>query len=182
MENATGNITIRVAALGEASLLARLGARLFAQAFAAANSPENMAAYLASAFSPELQTAELHSPGTVFLILSADEAPIGYAHLQVSDPPTCVSGTSAVQLVRFYVEAGWHGRGVSDSLMKSALAWAAGQGHDVVWLGVWQHNGRAVSFYGRWGFEVVGTKQFRLGSDLQADYVMRRALAQVAGA
>jgi ribosomal protein S18 acetylase RimI-like enzyme len=83
-----------------------------------------------------------------------------------------------VELVRFYVDAAWHGRGVSHSLMKEALDYAANAGHDVMWLGVWQQNTRAIAFYRKWSFEIVGDKRFLLGSDLQTDFVMSRALAQ----
>jgi ribosomal protein S18 acetylase RimI-like enzyme len=41
-------------------------------------------------------------------------------------------------------------------------------------LGVWEHNPRALAFYKRWGFEIVGRQAFLLGQDLQQDFVMVR--------
>jgi GNAT superfamily N-acetyltransferase len=169
-------IAVRIADLNDAELLARLGAETFAQAFAAANTADDMATYLTASFSPRLQAEELKHPRTSFLIAEVSGRPAGYAKLEISDPPACVSATSAVELVRFYVDASWHGRGVSHHLMKEALGFAAGAGHDVMWLGVWRRNERAIAFYRKWAFEIVGDKTFLLGSDLQTDFVMSRTV------
>ncbi|PRC53827.1 GNAT family N-acetyltransferase, partial [Mycobacterium sp. ITM-2017-0098] len=44
-----------------------------------------------------------------------------------------------------------------------------------VWLGVNQRNARAQRFYGKHGFAITGTKSFRLGGHIEADYVMVRS-------
>lgn len=173
MQTTAQHISVRAGSPDDAELLSRLGAATFYEAFAADNSPEDMTAYLASAFSPELQAAELQSPDTLFLIATSGNETVGYAKLQTSDAPECVGGARPIEVVRFYVDSAWHGRGVSHALMKEAIAHAAGAGHDVVWLGVWEKNARAIAFYQKWGFEVVGSKPFQVGSDLQTDYVMR---------
>jgi ribosomal protein S18 acetylase RimI-like enzyme len=49
---------------------------------------------------------------------------------------------------------------------------ARAHGHDVLWLGVWEHNARARAFYARWGFSEVGEMNFLLGSDPQRDLVL----------
>jgi GNAT superfamily N-acetyltransferase len=170
------SLSVRQADIHDADLLARLGTATFRQAFAAVNSAEDMASYLPSAFGPEIQEAELRQPESDFLIVSVDGEPAGYAQIQVTDPPAGVTTSRPIELARFYLDAAWHGQGVSKVLMEEVLALASAGRHDLIWLGVWEHNGRAISFYRKWGFEVVGNKSFRLGSDLQTDYVMSRSL------
>ncbi len=60
--------------------------------------------------------------------------------------------------------------------MTAALAHAAALGAASVWLGVNQQNVRAQRFYAKHGFGVTGTKTFRLGNHIEADYVMVRPL------
>ena len=55
-----GQINIRFATAADNVLLAEMGARTFYDAFAADNTPEDMAVYLAASFSPEKQAAELN--------------------------------------------------------------------------------------------------------------------------
>jgi ribosomal protein S18 acetylase RimI-like enzyme len=62
--------------------------------------------------------------------------------------------------------------------MQHALAEAAGRGKDAVWLGVWEHNARAIRFYEQWDFHPAGTQPFLLGTDLQTDLVMVRRIAR----
>jgi diamine N-acetyltransferase len=42
----------------------------------------------------------------------------------------------------------------------------------VVWLGVWERNARAIAFYEKHGFIVIGEQPFMLGLDEQRDLVM----------
>ena len=58
--------------------------------------------------------------------------------------------------------------------MGACLEEAAGGGYETLWLGVWEHNLRAIAFYRRWGFETVGSHTFLLGSDEQTDLIMVR--------
>jgi diamine N-acetyltransferase len=60
--------------------------------------------------------------------------------------------------------------------MDVCLAEARSRGGDVVWLGVWEKNDRAIQFYQRKGFTVAGITTFQLGADLQHDLLMQRKL------
>ena len=64
--------------------------------------------------------------------------------------------------------------GVSAALMSAVLDEAATLGAAGVWLGVNQQNTRAQRFYAKHGFTITGTKTFRLGTHIEADYVMVR--------
>jgi ribosomal protein S18 acetylase RimI-like enzyme len=56
--------------------------------------------------------------------------------------------------------------------VEQARAWHC----DVLWLGVWEHNPRAIAFYEKQGFRKVGRHTFMVGSDVQYDDVMARPL------
>jgi diamine N-acetyltransferase len=174
----TKNTTIRYASTHEAQFLTDLGARAFTEAFAIYNTPEDLASYLAEAFSPEKQAEELRRPGSSFLILEVNGTTAGYAHLQEGHTPECITGKRPVELVRFYLLTEWIGKGFGSHLMQACIAEARGRGADVLWLGVWEKNTRAIVFYKKWYFEVVGTHGFQLGSDLQQDFLMERSLEQ----
>jgi ribosomal protein S18 acetylase RimI-like enzyme len=60
--------------------------------------------------------------------------------------------------------------------MRELLEAARGAGHETMWLGVWEHNERALAFYRKWGFEVVGEHIFQVGDDPQNDLLMVRQL------
>jgi diamine N-acetyltransferase len=168
------DLTIRHANLDDAGLLAELGARTFSEAFADENTPEDMAAYIASSFNLTQQTAELADPTTTFLIAEIDGVAAGYAQLRAGEPAACIKGARPVELVRLYVSSEWLGRGVGEALMRACIDEARQAGHETIWLGVWERNGRARAFYCKWDFDTVGEHVFQLGSDSQTDILMER--------
>ena len=167
---------IRRAAATDAPLLAELGARTFYDTFAATNTPADMAAYLAAAFSPAQQATELADPRVMFLLAEMDGHAAGYAALRAGDAPSSVAGARPVELVRLYVRQEWFGRGVGEALMRACVTEAQQAGYQTMWLGVWEHNYRAQAFYRKWDFVTVGAHIFQLGSDPQTDLLMERAL------
>ena len=110
---------IRKANASDAYLLAELGARTFADSFAADNTPEDMAAYLAKSFSPARQAAEMAEPGTLFLIAEEDGLPVGYIRLREGGVPDCVTGKHPIEIVRIYSNKEMIGRGGGQSLNDS---------------------------------------------------------------
>ncbi len=170
----TARIHIRVATLSDARLLSELGRRTFSDTFAADNRESDMAAYLDGAFGVDQQTREVADPSSMFLVAEVECAPVGYSRLRFGSSPASVCGLNPVEIARFYSAAPWIGRGVGSALMTACLREAEARACDVVWLDVWDRNARAIAFYSKWGFEVVGEADFILGDDVQHDLLMAR--------
>jgi ribosomal protein S18 acetylase RimI-like enzyme len=166
------NLVVRTATPADASLLADLGARTFRDTFAADNRPEDMDAFLASHYSPDHQARELRDPQHLFLIAQDAETAAGFALLGAGPGAPEVAGHRPVRLERLYVDRPYLGAGVGKVLMRRCLDEARARGHDVLWLGVWENNHRALAFYARWGFREVGEETFVLGSDVQRDVLL----------
>lgn len=167
---------IRRATAADAPMLAELAARTFHDAFAKDNKAEDIDAYMSVAFTPGQLASELDAPANTFFVAEIEATPVGYAQLRAGDAPACVAGPDPVEVSRLYVSQDWHGRGVGEALMRACVAEARAAGRRTLWLGVWEHNPRAQAFYRKWGFRVVGSHVFVLGSDPQTDLLMERAL------
>ena len=157
----------------DAARLAEFGARTFYESFAADNTPEDMRRHLESAWSPDKQLAELRNPDIVTLV-AADDAGnwLGFAQMRAGKISEGVPAKGSIELWRFYVDKPWHGRGVAGFLMTAAKQRARQRGAECLWLGVWERNERAKTFYARHGFTKVGSQVFVVGSDPQTDHVM----------
>jgi diamine N-acetyltransferase len=170
------DLTIRRGVPADARLLADLGARTFRDAFAADNSPEDMALYVGRAYGVPQQGAELANPEVTTLLAEVDGEPAGYAQVRANAAPQCVTGSRPLELWRFYVAAPFHGRGVAHALMNSVVMEARARQAHTLWLAVWERNERAKAFYGKCGFVDVGSQVFVLGTDVQSDRVMARSI------
>lgn len=175
---------VRPATLADAARLSELGAATFRATFASGNTPEDMQRYLAEAFTPVRQAAEIADPASVVLLAEYREmsggaeaaALVGYAHLVAGPAPAAVRGPAPMELKRLYVAHDWHGRDVAQALMTAALDAACARGARTLWLGVWERNPRAVAFYAKYGFARVGEHTFVLGTDAQTDWLLARPL------
>jgi diamine N-acetyltransferase len=166
-------LVIRRALISDAAAVARFGARTFADAFAADNTPDDMAVYLSHAFGESLQRAEIADPGVVTLVAESGAETVAYAQVRRTE---YAGAPGSVELRRFYVDRAWHGSGIASRLMQAADEAARGLARGLLWLGVWERNTRAIAFYRKCGFEVSGSQTFVLGTDRQTDHIMTRAL------
>lgn len=164
---------IRPAEPSDAAALAAFAEHCFRDAFGGVNSPENMDAYIASAYGPDLQARELtDSAITSLLAIDPEGALTAYAQLRVRPEAPDAAGDDAIELWRFYVDRPFHGQGLAQVLMEAVLDAAAAVGRRALWLAVWERNFRGRAFYQKLGFVEVGTQEFVLGEDRQTDVVM----------
>jgi diamine N-acetyltransferase len=168
-----------VATDADARLLADLGARLFADAFGTMNGPDDLRVYLANTYSPDRQLAELRDESRAVWIAESRGEPVGYAMLRRDSRSSCVDAQRPVEVQRIYADRSWHGRGVGRALFDACVEQAHAWECDVVWLGVWERNPRAIAFYEKWGFRRVGEQRFLVGTDSQHDQVMALRLADL---
>ena len=168
------DIVLRRASAGDAARLAAFSAASFTDTFAAQNRPEDMATYLADAFGEAVQRAELSDPDCTVFIAERDGEIVGYAMLRDGPQPPCVADANAIEIARLYAGQRWIGAGIGALLMQRCLVEAASRGRRTLWLGVWERNVRAIAFYQRWHFSIVGSQPFQLGADRQNDRVMAR--------
>ncbi len=172
----------RVAATGaDARLLADLGARLFVDAFGAINDAADLRLFLAQTYAPELQRAELRDPNRVAWVAEADGRAVGYALLRRGSASPHVVATQPAEVQRIYADRSWHGRGVGKTLLDLCIGQARDWSCDVLWLGVWERNPRAIAFYEKWGFRRVGEQRFVVGRDPQRDHVMALSFDEIDG-
>lgn len=148
----------------------------FTEAFSADNTEENMQKYLAESLSLERLGAEVNDENSEFYFALSGGKPIGYLKLNYGASQPALKAEKALEIERIYVLREFHGRQVGQLLLEKALQLARQADADFVWLGVWEHNLRALSFYRKNGFVEFGKHIFKLGDDEQTDIKMKLAI------
>lgn len=170
------NILIRKVHLNDAEKLRDIGIRTFHETFASQNSEENMRQYLDEKFSIDALTAELSDPDSQFFFAMSGDDVVGYLKLNTGKAQTELKNHSALEIERIYVAKEYHGKKVGQLLYEKALAIARDMNADYLWLGVWEENPRAISFYRKNGFVEFDKHIFKLGDDEQTDIMMKLSL------
>jgi len=170
-------LTIHKAGIQDIDTLVQLSITTFRDAFGPANTKEDMDKYLAEEMSIEKLSAELNDKGNYFFMVSVHEKAVGYAKMLVADIPEELADTNPVEIERIYVLQAYHNKKIGAVLMDHCITFAVQDGYDILWLGVWEHNPKAIRFYERMGFELFGAHDFLLGNDMQTDVLMKKKLS-----
>lgn len=174
--NTTQEIRIRPADHRDVALLCALGRKTFSDTFESFNTAEDMKLYLEKNFSEEQLEKEMQEAGAVFFLAWDDEKAVGYAKVRKGDAPPELLHMKAFEIERVYADREYLGKHVGKSLLTACMDHARQTGYDTVWLGVWEHNPRAIAFYEKWGFEKFGEHEFVLGTDVQTDWLMMKKI------
>jgi diamine N-acetyltransferase len=169
-------ISIREATKADAGLIADLSRQTFYEAFAAENTAENMDKFMNETFTREKLMAEVGAAGNTFLLAYQGEEAVGYTRLRETTSPLLVENGAALEIARIYAVQKSIGKGVGSALMQHSIEIARQRNCRIVWLGVWENNEKAITFYIKWGFEKFGDHVFMLGNDPQTDWLMKKVL------
>jgi len=173
------SLFIRTADEDDAALIADLSRRTFYETFAAQNTKADMEKFMEEQFSREQLMEQVSEPGNIFLLAFMDDLPAGYARLKESDNPASLGTLNAMEISRIYVVNTAIGTGIGKALMNECIQFAIDRMKEVIWLGVWEQNLRAISFYKKFGFSKFAKHVFMLGDDPQTDWLMKKELNNV---
>jgi tRNA (guanine37-N1)-methyltransferase len=175
-------IRVELAGSDEAATVAAVAAETFPLACPPGTPLAAIADFVAEHLSQERFEAYLADPSRSVLLATVDGEPAGYTMLVHGDAgdadvARALAIHPTVELSKCYVRAGFHGAGVAAALMRASFDAGRSRGASGIWLGVNQHNARAIRFYEKSGYARVGTKTFLIGGEPQDDFVYERALA-----
>ncbi len=155
--------------------LALVGAASFLETFAHDHPGDATVSFIHASHSQSAWATTLARPGTsVWIVEEAAGCPIGYAVLGRASLPG--TGPQDAELKRIYLLSRWHGTGMGQQLFEvaqsEARAWRAGR----LVLSVYRRNARAIRFYERQGFAVIGETIFPGFPEEFSDHVMAKPL------
>jgi len=150
--------------------------RTFEDTYGPQQEPESLARHVAERLNDQRLAEELRDASRTLLLLEYGDALAGFALLRAWPAPPAVAAERPVEVERFYVGHEWHGRGLAAPLMTAALDAARTAGHDATWLTVWVRNPRAIRFYEKQGFAIVGKHVYVFDGQPEDDHLMAREL------
>ena len=163
--------------VSDVSILRGIARDTFIETFSEANKAEDIDRYLAKNFSEDQLARELSNPNSFFYVAEVNGNVVGYLKLNTAHAQTEPQAADALEIERIYVLGSYHGGGVGQALYHHAMSVAEDRKASYVWLGVWEHNHRALRFYEKNGFTAFGTHIFQLGNDQQTDILMQKSVA-----
>ena len=170
-------LIIKSAHIDDVVKLTELSVSTFCDTFGPpVNRGEDVDRYIADEMNIEKLTMELSDRDNQFFLAYCDNKPIGYVKMRSAVMPAELEHYNPIEIERLYVIKEYQSKKVGAALMNYCLTYASRHNYDMVWLGVWEHNYKALKFYKDFGFELFGAHPFVLGDDVQTDVLMKRSL------
>jgi len=158
---------------GDLETIQKIGIETYDETFRSMNTDDTMDKYLTEAFSMDKLITEFHSIGCKFYFLFSDEALVGYLKLNEAPSQSDINDPDSLEIERIYVRKAYKGKGFGRILMNYALEQANTLKKKYAWLGVWEKNTDAIAFYKKMSFTEAGKHSFRMGDEIQSDYIMK---------
>lgn len=166
-------ITYRTAQATDAAAIADLGDRAFRASFEHLYSPSDLATFLEQEHTTAKVGTQLADPGMLTRVAEdADGTLLGFCKL-VLDSGLKEHGTALrpLELKQIYLEPTRTGGGIGQAFMAWTIEVARDREADEVQLSVWSGNHGAQRFYERWGFAKAADITFRVGEQIDEEFL-----------
>lgn len=154
--------TILTATQIDARLLAKLGKTTFLESHSNSASKKDIANYMAHKFSVGEFERDLKKEKNIYYIIYHHENPVGYSKivLNVSDKNVPLKNTT--KLERIYILEEFQKLKLGLKLFQFNLEISKKHNQLGMWLYTWIENHKAIKFYKKAGFKIVGSYDFKI--------------------
>ncbi|WP_196137821.1 GNAT family N-acetyltransferase [Aliikangiella sp. G2MR2-5] len=170
-------IKIRPAISSDSATLSKLAEKTFRETFSHENTIDDMDDYCANNYSEAIQSSELANSGYYTFVAENEQIEenkklVAYTQIKWDSIPSNMELEHPAEIKRIYIEKHYHGKGLAQKLMFQCLSKMKENNVQTAWLGVWENNFRAITFYKKTGFTEIGEHIFTLGKDKQRDIIL----------
>lgn len=170
------DLIFKIATLNDLSTLCEIAENTYSETFSNENTLENMKAYLHKAFNTKKLQQELANKDSQFYFVNYNNEVCGYLKINFNQAQTELKEPNGMELERIYLLQTFQGLKIGSAMLNFVIQIAKQKSLDYLWLGVWNKNLKAINFYKKFGFTIVGEHPFIMGADVQTDYIMKLQL------
>lgn len=154
-------VTIVKATTDNATLLADIGRISFIESHGHSAPAADIDAYVAAKYTPAILQQELNDPGNIYHILYHAQQAAGYSKIILHSPHPGMP-QNITKLERIYLLKEFYQLKLGYQLLQFNIDLSKKNNQAGMWLYVWKENHRAVNFYIKAGFQIIGSYDFKL--------------------
>lgn len=158
-------ISIVKAAEQDVSLLSSIAAQSFIESHGHSANEEDINSYITEKYNPEELKKELRDPANIYHIICYNDKPAGYSKVILNFPPAGSNETNTAKLERIFLLKEFYDLHLGRELLLFNLGLIKENGQSGVWLFVWTGNQRAIDFYKKNGFVIIGSHDFKISEN-----------------
>jgi diamine N-acetyltransferase len=146
----------------DAALVSGIAKTTFLESHGNCAEPGDVNNYVAEKYNAHIIEQELSDPKNVYHIIYQDKTPAGYSKIIFDHPYTNSPVKRIAKMERLYLLQAFHDLKLGFELFQFNSALAKSNDQTGIWLYVWKENARAVDFYLKAGFQIMGSYDFKI--------------------
>ncbi|OWP73505.1 GNAT family N-acetyltransferase [Pseudomonas sp. K2I15] len=150
--------------------------QVFLDTYATEGIRDSIAAEALQAFSPQAISALIAQPGTAIIVAEINGHLVGFAQVAMDAGHALISTPKAAELQRLYIQERFTGLGLGYRLLQTAEQCAGLGGASLLWATVWVGNERALGFYPRCGYELLGEPTYTFQNETHENRLFGKML------
>jgi len=159
-----------------ASELVQMAIPSFLDAHAHSAPKEEIDRFLSIHYSLKAFENELTNPELVYHLVFVDSELAGFSKIILNKDHLATSSKNTTKLDRIYISKNWYGRGLAQQLLRFIIDYSKQRDQQGMWLFTWIENHRAIGFYQKEGFMIVGSHDFKVSeTHYNPNHVMYKA-------
>ena len=169
-------IIVRDATPEDALCIGVLGMQVFLDTYATEGIRSAIASEALQAFAPQAIMRLLALPGIAVLVAECNEHLVGFAQVKLNTPHAMIATANVAELQRLYIQERFTGLGIGYRLLQAAEQRAALEGAALLWATVWDGNERALAFYPRRGYALLGAPTYTFQGETHGNRLFGKTL------
>ena len=153
---------IESAAPGHARLLSELAGPTFRESHGSSAKAEDINQFILEKYNVDTFTAALADNRNHYNLISCEGRVAGFSNIICNFPYSSTSVANIAKLERIYILKEFYDLKLGYDLLMFNIGIAKANKQQGLWLYVWKGNERAIKFYSRNGFKVIGSFDYKI--------------------
>lgn len=155
-------ISIYRATEADTDIIVNIGLQSVEEAHRASCPAADLKEYLDKHYNQDAISRELSDPANLYHVLMYDGKPAGFSKINLDAPHANISLKQVTKLDRIYLLKEYFDLKLGLELLNFNINLSKQAGQSGIWLFTWTGNTRAIQFYQKSGFQIIGEHYFKV--------------------
>ncbi len=153
-------ISINKATVKDVSSIVEIGKISVEESHRGSCSDEDMNEFLESNYNSDAINAELNDINNIYYIINYNDKPVGFSKIILNAKHPNIVTKNVTKLDRIYLLKEFYGLKLGLELLNFNIELSKNNNQSGIWLYTWVGNNRAIKFYLKAGFTIIGSHKF----------------------
>ena len=149
----------------EAQILSEIAIKTFISSHGASASVIDIQAYIKEKYTVQQFENELNNPANLYYFICLNDQIAGFSKMVLNVPFNEMNENNFAKLERLYLLEEFYDKKLGNALFQFNCDLAKQHSQKGIWLFVWTGNHRAIRFYDKAGFKIIGSHNFKISED-----------------